>query len=75
MTWRVINNTTGAVVEGDFLGPRSACRALWIFTAHEVKNGRVADYRIEPPVDLIPAEDLNLPDWVHKALENAKSPT
>lgn len=71
MSWVVLNNTTGKVVEGDFLGPRSACRAYWIFFAHEVKNGRKPDYRIEPPTDLVPASELNLPDWVHEALKNA----
>jgi hypothetical protein len=69
MTWAVYDNTTGKLVEGDFKSLGAASRAYWIFCAHEKKNGRVPNYRIEPPALLIPAEELNLPDWVHEALK------
>lgn len=63
MTWKVIDNNTKAVVE-EFKSPRAAQRGMLIFSAHEIKNGRVANYRIEPPIDLDPNfESFDLPDW------------
>jgi hypothetical protein len=50
-----------------------ATRAFWILTAHELKNGRVADYRldtrssngVDPPELCKPP----LPDWAIEALQ------
>jgi hypothetical protein len=61
--WRVVDVDRNQVVERDIPTPRAACRAMWVFVAHEVKNGRKPNYRIEPAVDLVDWEDLDLPRW------------
>lgn len=48
-----------------------AFRALHIFTAHELKNGRKAHYAVEP--EMIQAatptlDELNLPSWAYQIL-------
>jgi hypothetical protein len=53
-----------------FDSPYQAQRGLWIFTAHELKNGRKPNYSIRPPVEMEDFNKLNLPDW---ALEVLKS--
>lgn len=70
----VVDGATGKKIEGEqHNGPRGAKRAVLILSAHEVKNGRVANYKIEPPVDWDPVTDavetFNLPDWVLAALK------
>ncbi len=47
--------------------PKAAMRACLIMGAHEILNGRVADYRVEPPT-FCKAEELNLPNWVKEIL-------
>ena len=76
MSWQVIlpepEGGKYTVVE-TFDSPRAAQRGLMIFTAHELKNGRVARYRIDPPVDLDPnIDNLNLPDWALEALRKER---
>ncbi len=65
MSGRIIDMTTGKDVPGEVhFSPKQARRAMLILSAHETKNGRVANFRIEPPVDLMSAESLDLPEWV-----------
>lgn len=72
MPWQIKDkNRDGKVVE-EWNDPRSANRAMLVLSAHEIKNGREANYHIDPPIVL--EHDwakLNLPDWVIKALEGA----
>lgn len=68
MTWRVVNNANRTIESHG--SPRDAERALMILSAHEIKNGRVANYRIEPPITIpCTLDELNLPDWVWEVLE------
>lgn len=48
--------------------PREACKSLFIFSAHEMKNNRIANYQIKPPVDLIDWRELDLPSWAVRVL-------
>jgi hypothetical protein len=68
MTWRIVN-AAGRGIESHGT-PKAAERALMILSAHEIKNGRFADYRIEPLIT-IPStlDELDLPDWVWEVLE------
>ncbi len=69
--WRVLDGS-GHGIESH-KSPRAARRAMLIFSAHEIKNGRVADYRIEPPIDLDPnIEGLDLPEWALQVLRGEK---
>ncbi len=45
-----------------------AQRAALVCSAHEVKNGRVGNYRCEPPT-FYKWNELDLPDWVLAALD------
>ena len=67
MTWKILNES-GATVESHD-APKAAYRAMMILSAHEIKNGRMANYRVEPMI-VIPytIEELNLPLWAKKAL-------
>lgn len=52
--------------------PWKAQRAMLILSAHELKNGRKADFIITPPTDLDPnIEHFNLPDWALEELRKA----
>jgi hypothetical protein len=56
------------VVEGHE-HPEAAFRAMLILSAHEVRNGRVADFEIVPPVTCTLDEVRpSLPDWAKEAL-------
>ena len=49
--------------------PRAAQRAMLILTAHELKNNRVANFKIKPPIDLEPDISVfNLPEWALEEL-------
>ncbi len=63
-TWRIVdmNVMPKKVIEAT-TSPRAACKVLWIFTAHELKNGRTPNYRIEPAVTLMTPEECDLPSW------------
>lgn len=53
-------------------GPYNAQRAMLILSAHELKNGRVADFVIEPPIGLDgDIERFDLPDWALEELRKA----
>lgn len=68
--WQVIDDTTGRNIETHDR-PLDAMRALMILSAHEVKNGRVADFRIEPPITIsYKLEELSLPRWVLEIFES-----
>ena len=74
MKWTVHDVLQGGKPIGSFGTIRAAQYALHIFTAHEVKCGRKAHYEIRPPViEACPPtwEELELPDWAIKALEEA----
>lgn len=66
MPWRIINNNTGKGVESHET-PKAAQRAMLILSAHDIKNGRKADYRIEPQI-IIPntIDELDLPSWAYQ---------
>jgi hypothetical protein len=50
--------------------PKQAQEAMLILSAHEIKNGRVANFRISPPVNLEPdITKLNLPEWALEVLK------
>jgi hypothetical protein len=66
MSYRILNEK-GAVVE-EHNEPKAAARAALILSAHDVKNGRVANYRCEPPT-FYKWNELDLPEWALAALE------
>ena len=47
-----------------------AYRSCVILNAHEIMNGRGWMYHVDPDIDPIPFEELNLPDWAIIALAN-----
>jgi hypothetical protein len=45
-----------------------------ILSAHEVKNGRVANYTIEPQIFIpLTIDELDLPTWALEVLETFQS--
>ncbi len=68
MTWSIEDGESGRIVE-THQTPDLAYRAMLLLSAHEVKNGRVAKYRVRLPSDFSPnADSLDLPAWVRDAL-------
>ncbi len=81
MSHRVIDNTTGLTIEtwegrevSHNQGVKQstgwhASRACMLFSAWEMKNGRVGSFRVEPTI-FIPysMDSLELPDWVYEVL-------
>jgi hypothetical protein len=47
---------------------RYAFRACVIFNAQELLNMRTWRYTVEPEIEPIPLEQLNLPDWALEVL-------
>lgn len=46
---------------------RGAARASLVLSAHEVLNGRVGDYRCDPP-HFFRWDELDLPEWALRSL-------
>lgn len=67
MEYMIIDSITGACLERH-RSARDAFRSCVVVNAHELHNGRVWRYTIEPTVEPIPFEKLYLPDWVLNAL-------
>lgn len=67
MSYKIIDTITNKTIEGQH-GAHAAFRGCVVLNAHELKNGRVWRYAVEPPVEPIPFEKLHLPDWVLNAL-------
>jgi hypothetical protein len=67
MTWKIVNASTGKATEHS----DNACGAVYallILSAHELKNGRVANYRIEPATEVDPKMVQSLPTWAREEL-------
>lgn len=68
--WFVLDHA-GTRVE-EHRSPKAAYRAAMILSAHEIKNGRVGNYCVEPPEMNMPTfEELDLPEWAYKVLTEA----
>lgn len=62
------------VIEGHET-PEAAFRAMLILSAHEVKNGRTAAFKIEPSVSCTVDEVRpSLPDWAQEVLFGSPRP-
>ena len=51
--------------------PRMASYAYWVLCAHERKNNRVPEYRLEQAgvvVEPLPADQFDFPSWMDEAL-------
>lgn len=70
MAYKVLDEDGKPIPNESYESPAAAERSMLILSAHELRNGRMANYRIEPPIDLgRDLAELNLPDW---ALEELK---
>lgn len=74
MAWKVIDKLQNNKVIESHGRWEDAYRALMIFTAHEVLNGRKAHYAVDP--EMVQAatptlDELRLPSWAIDALMNA----
>lgn len=74
MSYRIVDHDTKHTIE-THVGPMSAFRAMLVLSAHEVKNGRKPNYRVEPPV-FYRLEEVSPPlaPWVLEALEVGREP-
>lgn len=73
MKYTIIDDNTGKGIEHHDK-PFAAQRALHILSAHELKNGRNANFRIDPPIiEVAPPtlDELNLPTWAYNELTEA----
>lgn len=68
MAYRIYNHssTPPSLVE-TWNHPKLASRAVMILSAQEIRNGRVANFRVEPPT-FYRADELDLPTWVVETL-------
>lgn len=67
MTWRILD-ADGRGVESHST-VLDVTRAMLILSAHEVKNGRTANYTITPLIISGPTiDECDLPDWALEAL-------
>jgi len=67
MSYKVIDTITNKTIE-DHDGAHAAFRACVVLNAHELHNGRMWRYTVDPTVEPIPFEKLYLPDWALNAL-------
>lgn len=74
MSWRIIDDDTKRVVES-WESSKAAYRAMLILSAHAIKCGQKANYRVEPAaVIAYKLEELSLPDWALAILDPEKGP-
>lgn len=59
-------NANGCCVEEHPHG-KLAQRAALVLSAHDIKNGRVGNYRCDPPT-FYRYDELDLPEWVLQVL-------
>lgn len=74
MLWQISQRHPNGEVKGIEKAntPWLAQRSLLVLSAHELKNGRVPDILISPPIDLDPdISHFNLPDWALEELRKA----
>lgn len=73
MKWQISQRFPNGEVKGiEKAAPWLAQRSVLILSAHELKNGRAADFIITPPVDLdLGVERFALPDWALEELKKA----
>jgi len=72
MSWTIIQTTESGekVAVEHWDTPWKANRAMLLLSAHELRNGRKADFRIHPPIDLrTDLAQFNFPSWVLEVLK------
>lgn len=69
--WLILDCSPGKTEKGieSHPDPKSAFRAMLILSAQEIQYGRVACFRIEPPV-FTTIDEVELPDWVREVFDN-----